>query len=365
MNEAEEQQVKNSATTSRTNVVQDDFQSSLEKTRLFISPYLPPPILLAMKEIDSNPNIKFIGNEPSMSILAALLAIVIIGQCIKFVSFLTTGKAVEGLDDDDAPEGNVLSDLGNEVKDDMSGSYDDTVIIFGPSQSGKTCLFHTINKKRENVYIPKTVMSLKANATMMKKNGNNNGPSTGKHHVRVIDYPGHITLSSQLPSLIYPNATLTGGNVRAILVVDSTKSVSDAAMLLYNTIFTNAKLLNAWETEGKELHIMVACSKTDATNAKNWRRVKIQLRSELEKFKKISSVVASDDTVNLNNEDKRQLSGKSIDLDNLSKNGLKQIRMSFLSISCISSEGLAEVTAFATNGDILMENTSVLKSRKI
>lgn len=355
----------------------------LTQTRHIVSPYLPPPVLNAMKAIDVHPNAKMIGDEPSMTIITALLAIVCIGKGIRFLSFLTSGKAVEGLDDDDAPEGHVLSDL-DKLKSATSGgtkhetkgsySYDNSVILFGPSSTGKTCLFHTLlSSKKKTVggkkKIPGTVMSLKANVSMLRKDDDNNNKSE-KEYIRLVDYPGHITLSSHLPSLLYPTTTSkTIASVRGLLVVDSTKSVSDAAMLLYNTVLTNSPLLCAWEKEDEIFHIMVVCNKADASNARNWRRIKIQLRSELDKLKKISSSVSSSaadllDGSGSSTEKKRQLIGKSIDLDNLKKNGLSHVKISFLSCSCLNDTGLGELNAFVMNGDLLLDNSSVLSSRK-
>ena len=366
---------------------EESYIKLLTQTRHIISPYLPPPVLHTMKVIDSHPNTKVIGDEPSMTILSALLAILLVGKGIQFLSFLTSGKAVEGLDDDDdAPEGNVLSDLdklkgsneGTKNEKRGSNSYKDSVILFGPRSSGKTCLFHTLLSKKKSdgkkKKVPSTVMSLKANASILPKDVGDNNKSE-KECIRLVDYPGHVTLSSHLPSLLYPTTTSSSkknASVRSLLVVDSTKSVSDAALLLYNTVLTNSPLLSAWENENEIFHIMVVCNKADAINAKNWRRIKIQLRSELDKLKKISSSVSSSaaDLVNGNSggsglEGKRQLTGKSIDLDNLKKNGLSHVKMSFLSCSCLNNTGMEELKAFVMNGDLLLDNSSVLSSRKV
>ncbi len=344
------------------------------QARHVISPYLPPPMLIAMKSIDSNTNIKaLIGDEASMTIFAAFFTIIIFGKSMKFLSFLSSGKAVEGLDDDE-PEGHVLSELdkdkdSNGLNGGKRGPYDDSVVLFGPSHAGKTCLFHTLLSESTDSgdkKMPNTVMSLKADVSMVSK-GRKGDNDAGSDSVRLIDYPGHVTLSSQLPQLLYPNSN--SGKVRGLLVVDSTKSVSDAAMLLYNTVMINGALLDAWEMKNKTLHIMVVCNKVDVNGAKNWRRIKLQLRTELEKLKKISSTVSSADAKvleenSLNKEDKRQLLGKGIDLDDLSKNGLSQIKVSFLSFSCLNCDGLEALNAFVKSGDVLTDNSSVLSRRK-
>jgi signal recognition particle receptor subunit beta len=380
-----------------TQTTQSTSTSKLTKARHVISPYLPPPILHTMQEIDSNANLKSMmggTDEPSMTIIATILTILVIAKSIQFLSFMFSGKAVEGLEvDDDAPEGHVLSELGDKgaksgkggASSNPNSNYDDSVILFGPSYAGKTCLFHTMisqsqQQSKASMKMPSTVMSLKADVSMLQDKDNSNSKC-----IRLVDYPGHITLSSHLSSLLYPNSK-GNGNVRGLLVVDSTKSISDAAMLLYNNVLTNAKLLNQWEKKNNEtfLHIMVVCNKSDASGAKNWRRVKIQLRSEMEKLKKISAKVSgagsgvkmgghssnannTNDTEASNNdgeEERRQLTGKSIDLDDLTKNGLSNIKMSFLSFSCLNGDGMEALSAFVTNGEVITDNSSVLSSRK-
>lgn len=347
----------------------------LTQARLLISPYLPPPLLNAMKSIDTNPNIQSVfgqTEEPSMIILSSILMIVLIGYSVKFLSFLISGNAVEGLhDDEDSPEGRVLSDLysGDDKnnKGKNRGLYNETVVIFGSSYSGKTCLFHTLlSSKRhtkEKSGIPKTVMSLKANVSMLT----NDDQRDDEKMIRLVDYPGHITLSAHLPSLLFPSASSKSGDtIRSLLVVDSTKSVSEAAMLLYN-VLTNGSIFNKYHNSNIMFHIMVVCNKSDATGAKNWRRCKIQLRSELDKLKKISSSVSTSSAAMIDakgDEERHNLIGKTIDLDDLSKNGLPFVKISFLSFSSISGDGLEALTAFVKSGDLLMDNSSILSNKR-
>lgn len=362
------------------NAVDDSVVSSaaskvtLKDVRTLISPYLPPPVVDGMTYIDSNPSMESLGDEPSMLILSAILTIFLIGKVFKLLSFLSSGKAIEGLDNDgESPEGNVLDNLGgqnkkNGAKNEQGIEYDDSVILFGPSYVGKSTLFHTLlthnndddNNESKERKLPHTVMSLKANVSYLKGDGYDQ-----TKNVRIVDYPGHITLSSHLPSLLHPPPK-GDKKVRALLVVDSTKVVSEAASLLYNTVLTNNTLLTQWERQNAILHVLVVCNKTDATNSKNWRRIKIQLRSELEKLKKISSGVSSSNGTGLEGDgkNKRPLSGKSIDMDDLTKNGLTNIKVSFSSFSCVTGEGIDAINAFVTQGQIMTDNSSILAKRK-
>jgi len=327
----------------------EDHGELLTQLRSIISPYLPPPVLNLIHNIDTNAQInQFIQHEPSMKILVASLALYILYiTTSSLFSFEGKRKAVKGLVDDE-PEGHVLSNLSNDKL------YQDSVILFGPCQSGKSVLFNTLvhGEKVE------TVTSLKANVEVMDG-------------VRIVDYPGHITLSAKLPSLMIPDANgkKSSGAIRALLVIDSTKPLSEAGGILYNSILTNSLFANEWKNakDGSFVHIMVVCNKSDATGSKNWRRVKIQLRSELEKLKKIScdskdkkNDLEGDEGI----EDTRiDLSGK-IDFDDLSKNGIQNVKLSFMSLSCLNEKGMDEIRAFVKNGEVITDNSSILKSRK-
>lgn len=317
--------------------------SALAHAREFIAPYLPPPVLSLIQTIDTHPQItKYVEHEPFMTILSALVAIYIFKIVIKFISF--RGKAVEGLDNDE-PEKSVLSNLKDE-------QFEDSVILFGPCATGKSLLFHQLTKTPDGKDAQiQTVMSLKANVKVVD-------------NLRIVDYPGHVTLSSKLASLLLPQNTTT----RAILVVDSTKSLSDAAIILYKSVLTNSSLINAWRKAGKELNILVVCNKHDARGAKNWRRVKIQLRSELDKLKKIASSLEKGEEHKLEGDDdvteRFELSGKGIDLDDLSKNGLDMLKLNFASLSAKNGDGMDEFKAFVENGEVLTNDSSILKSRR-
>ena len=228
-----------------------------------------------------------------------------------------------------------------------------------PFQYTQSVLFHSLLDPSATE-MSMTIMSLKANASILRRKDSETQDEANTKEadpVQIVDYPGHIALSTHLETLFYPKSNGNSTTIRGVLVVDSTKSLTDAASLLYNTILTNVDLLQKWELaykqDGAVLQIMVACSKSDVTNSKNWRRVKIQLRTELEKLRKIASSVDSTDVGSFT------LTGKAIDLDDLGKSGLPFIKLSFQSLTCVGKkEGLDTLTAFITRGQIL---TSIKK----
>jgi hypothetical protein len=98
-----------------------------------------------------------------------------------------------------------------------------------------------------------------------------------------VDYPGHAALQSQLSSVVKDCQ-------RIVLVLDSTKSVAEAATVLYQ-ILTDASCGEQRKNNTTVVPILLACHKSQLPGAKNWRRLKIQLRTELERLRKVKSAV--------------------------------------------------------------------------
>lgn len=326
----------------------------LTHARETLSPYLPPPALKLIQSIDTNPQITtYIDHEPSMTIIAVFLSLYVVTAFIRILSFRVRGKAVEGLEDDE-PEGNVLSNLndGGQI------AYDDSVVLFGPCGSGKSLMFHHLSNEDDDNdnsdgggTMIHTVMSLKANVHVA------NG-------LRIVDYPGHITLSQKLPNLLSSSSPAS----RGVFVVDSTKSLAEAAELLYKSVLTNLSVVNALRKKGETMNILVACNKSDEAGSKNWRRIKIQLRNELDKLKKITTATSLEQSGIQGDGDAtlgvHELTGKTIDLDDLSKNGLEMIKLNFLSLSARKGEGMKELKVFVNDGEVLIDNSSILKNRR-
>jgi len=322
--------------------------SALTQMRQIISPYLPPPIISLIQTIDHHPQINaYIPQEPSMVISLSLLAIFVATIFMKIVFFRE--KKIQGLEGDE-PEDNVLANIHQQQQQQQQANYTDSVIIFGPCGAGKSLLFHKLkNKSHDHI---STVMSLQANVSV--ENG-----------LRIVDYPGHITLSNQLPSLFLNNKNTS---TRAILVVDSTKSLAEAGSMLYQ-LLTNKDVVQGWNDADEGLKIVVCCNKSDISSAKNWRRVKIQLRSELDKLKKIYAGASTDamdgeDGAGAHKERVFELTGKGVDLEDLGKNGITGIKLSFMSLSAKNGDGMGELDTFVNEGQVLADNSSVLKSRR-
>ena len=191
-------------------------------------------------------------------------------------------------------------------------------MLCGASHSGKTALLHYLTnaevmKDSASSYNPPmTVTSLVANVGYISQDPTEtNGDE--KNAIRIIDYPGHPSLSSQLTTLLLPSATS-----RLLFTLDATQPVTVGAALLYQSILTHSQIRQSWTKEGKDLDILVVCTKNDEKGAKNYKRMKIQLRNELDKLRKVDLAIQESSSASSNG-DKATLSvkGKSIDLDDL------------------------------------------------
>jgi signal recognition particle receptor subunit beta len=137
-----------------------------------------------------------------------------------------------------------------------------------------------------------------------------------------MDYPGHASLQSQ------QFLNVLNDTRGIVLVLDTTQPVASVADVLY-------QLLAHANKTNQVLDIFVACHKMDAPNAKNWRRIKIQLRAELERLLKVRSMEENDVW---------WTPGKPIDLENL-----PMATLQFCSTSCETNVGMNELASFCND----------------
>jgi signal recognition particle receptor subunit beta len=271
-----------------------------------VVPYLPPPVVRGWRQVD--PVLEpFLGPEPTVTLVGSLLLGLLVWQVLKVLSSLSSGRAIVDDDDDQV----ISSCHKKEV-------FTDTILLCGPPGAGKTRLLYYLCFGQSNA---PTVTSLLANVEV------------SPNKIRFMDYPGHASLQS-VPFLDIIN--IARG---IVLVLDTTQPVAPVADVLYQL------LVHAHKKKAC-LQIFVACHKADAPNAKNWRRIKIQLRTEMERLLKVRSV--EEDSLN----DLWWTPGKPLDLD-----VIPQAKLQFCSTSCETSVGMEELQEFV-NGESTPEKVA-------
>jgi len=339
----------------------------LTSVRKSLAPYLPPPVLKGLYNTDVyfhlNHN-KIISHdqfedEPSMALLSALFVAYIVLRSIQGLWLTTTKRSTAHL----SGEGDtVLAGLsvskGSSSKKQIDGTEDETptfketVVICGASNSGKTALLHSLCDNTDNATTmnpPMTVTSLSAivGYVICPWEDANDKTNNGNMTVRVIDYPGHPSLLSQLTTLLLASATS-----RLVFTIDTTQPVTEAASLMYQYILTHSQVRQSWAKVSKTLEVLVVCTKTDAKGSKNYKRMKIQLRNELDKLRKVDMAIKESSTIddddNDNTKTMLQVKGKSIDLDNLGFD--VPVSLHFVESGFDEKANMEEIRDFVVNG---------------
>jgi Signal recognition particle receptor beta subunit len=186
--------------------------------------------------------------------------------------------------------------------------YDATVLLCGPRNSGKTCLFYQLALGVSDL-LP-TVTSIKANVAVVSNNGmltssksdddkenENISSSTSRMppRIRYVDWPGHAPLSDPvLEKSVWNKASSTTTStinedsplLRIVLVLDATQPVAAAAETLYELWSRAGAAAAAQQSQSRKncVCIFCACHKKDLSKAKNSMRIKIQMRTELQRI---------------------------------------------------------------------------------
>lgn len=231
-----------------------------------ISPYLPPPVLKAIKEID--PQLEpYVGPEGSITIVGSILLAFILYQLVRSI-FSSDGSGKNKAIQEDYRDQDILP-----VSNEKSRPFDGTVVLCGPSLTGKTSLFYRlIQQEQQQSQKWKTVRSIKSNTGFLKPISAANNMKV----LRVLDTPGHWGPEKLLRAVPLQDID------RLLVVVDSTQPVAPAADYLYAILKSSAKSNNT--------SVLITCHKSDHPKAKNARRIKLQLRSELIRLSKLDNV---------------------------------------------------------------------------
>jgi len=331
------------------------WQSSIRRNVL--GPLLPPPALRAVDRLDARLE-PLTGGRPHGTITAAttLLAAWFVLWLLRALFSRKGGKAVAG-DDDDA----VLSRQQQQQM--MDSHYDATALLIGPVGSGKTKLFYRLCHNDSDV---RTVMSIRANVGTTAASSGDEDDVPSNSVIRYMDWPGHADLSDPIlrPLLEDKKGLAATKTTRIVVVLDATQPVAPAADTFHQLFgalhaqFGGGRKGSAGSPQVPS--IFVACHKSDVKGAKNCKRVKIQLRTELERLLRSTTATsassAQDAGDSVNNGSGTSTArkpwwppGEPLELDELDF-----CRLYFGSTSCISkgTEALKELRTFCRTGKL-------------
>jgi signal recognition particle receptor subunit beta len=251
---------------------QQQQQRLLQTTlRESIAPYLPPPVLKAIKEID--PQLEpYVGPEGCITVVGSLLLSYALYQLVRSI-FGSSSSSSSSLGDggknkaiqEDYRDQDILP-----VSNEKSRPFDGTIVLCGTSLTGKTSLFYRlIQQEQEQQQKWKTVRSIKSNTGFLEHN---------RKVLRVLDTPGHWGPEKLIRAVPLQDID------RLLVVVDSTQPVAPAADYLY-------AILKQQKSKSKnKASVLISCHKSDHPKAKNARRIKLQLRSELIRLSKLDNI---------------------------------------------------------------------------
>jgi len=305
---------------------------------------LPPPIL---KLIDNtiDPVLEpYVGPDSTITVATSLLVATFVLFIVRRVVARLLGKEGKAIADDDDDHTNDV--LRNQEH------YDATVLLCGPIDGGKTRIFYdlchderdvpTLLSIRANIGVVEAVhSSLSSNTRFAEASSSSAGVSEGgddqksdRQNIRYVDWPGHASLSDSALDTVF-DAADDGRNVvnplRIVVVLDSTQPAAPAAdvldqlfTILYDRVLGNSvgsdrkRSTKKNSNEDKKIPVFVACNKQDLPKSKNAKRVKIQVRTELERILKSRAAASESDGGNASSSSWWPNVGEPLDLDDLS-----------------------------------------------
>eukprot|EP00934_Nitzschia_sp_Nitz4_P001061 Nitzschia sp. Nitz4//scaffold172_size47551//5625//6545//NITZ4_007138-RA/size47551-processed-gene-0.24-mRNA-1//-1//CDS//3329538741//1061//frame0 len=259
-----------STTTTTTAPQEVPWQTSL---RLQVTPFLPPPVVQAFQQVDQALIATPLGPEPSITLLTTTLLLFLLASLISSFTKSSSGGSGGG----SAIQDDVDEDA---IVDSATVSYDETILLCGPSLAGKTSLFCHLTTPSTSTTLLPTVASIKPNTGYVAPS--TWAETTSKDSLsgrvwRILDTPGHWSPAHLITS-VWKSGSARAPH-RILLVLDATQTVSKAADIAYHIL-----------AEYKTAQLLVVAHKCQAPKAKNVRRLKLQLRNELERISQLQNL---------------------------------------------------------------------------
>lgn len=254
-----------------------DMSPSLWQTTLresVLSPFLPPPVTRAIVN-DIDPFLKpYVGPEATINVTVTLMTVWFVTWLMFRIVQLATRSGRAVADDDDN---------NHTSKSSLENNFDATVVLSGPRNSGKTRLFYQLCFDEGDL---PTLMSIQANVGIAT---HADSLDTDSSNIRYMDWPGYAPLEDPV---LTPVIVASKKPVRLVLVLDATLPVNTAtdtldqwlSILHAQQTSTNNRSRRTNDNKNAKTTIFVACHKMDLPKAKNEKRIKIQMRTELERL---------------------------------------------------------------------------------
>lgn len=256
------------------------------RMRRGLTPYLPPPVVVAIRDTIDPTLEQYVGPEASMTLLLTLLVSFVLWKLLSWMTqqhTTTSSTTLGALQDDEEEDG--IPDLFSSDTTTTTTKYEETIVLCGPCQAGKTSLFYTLlypaDPENWSTAAISTVSTLKPNAGIWYSTTTTNDDADLTHSFRLLDTPGHWSPTKLLQTLGAAAASAQSSYIW-VVVLDATQPVTATVDYLY------AILLLLLPVD-KPKKLLVVCTKSDSYKAKNIRRLKLQIRKELERLEESSS----------------------------------------------------------------------------
>jgi signal recognition particle receptor subunit beta len=227
-----------------------------------LAPYLPPPVTRSIRQLD--PLLEpYVGVEATVTIGTTIVAAWLLAAIVSYLLHRRRSAGTRRIAAGGKVQAVVMDEEEKRLEQQLAEEASATVLLVGSRKAGKTRLFCQLVY---NIANQETVMSLNPNVAVV-------------NDVKYIDWPGHHGDFHNTADLRHVR-----NNLRVILLVDATQPARIAADKLFSLL--DDILWPRYQKYGRQQRtpVFVACHKKDLPKAKNEKRIKIQLRTELERL---------------------------------------------------------------------------------
>jgi len=271
-----------------------------------VTPYLPPPVVSFMKHTLDPTLEPFVGPEGTVTLVGTLLMGWLVVKILSWILRSSTGTtgagatttkswgAIQDLDDENDPHsGTLIPSLPNEFH------YDNVMVFCGPPTTGKTSLVYALLRQGASLPSPiaTTVSSILPTTGLLIRPSSDESSSSQQSQqpiCRFIDIPGHWSPSTVVDTTTTSLKDLSKNvTVLVAVVMDATQPVNKPVDYLYawiqQQLLPYSGTMKAKSSSSSSYKFVVVGNKADSTKAKNIRRLKLQVKQELERLHQLNT----------------------------------------------------------------------------